>query len=50
VRTTNVIPIDTTQRIDTLVSRFSMFELVMKLFCVALNATKIATSRARTAA
>ena len=31
VRTANVIPIDTTQRIDTLASRFSMFALETNL-------------------
>ena len=35
VRTTNVMPIETTQRIETLVSRFSMFAWVKK--CVWVN-------------
>ena len=35
VITTNVMPIETTQRIETLVSRFSMFAWVKK--CVWLN-------------
>ncbi len=50
VRTTNVIPIDTTQRIETLVRRFSMFAWVRKLSWVIEKKTKIAISRTRTAA
>ena len=35
VRTTNVIPMETTKRIETLVSRFSTLACVRKLSCVA---------------
>ena len=40
VSTTNVIPIETTQRIETLVSRFSMFCCVKKLSWVTEKKTK----------
>ena len=50
VSTTNVIPIETTQRIDELVSRFSRFAWVKKVFCVAENQMKSAVSKTRTAA
>ena len=50
VSTTNVIPIDTTQRIETLVRRFSMFGRVKKFSWVSERTTKRHTSSTSTAA
>ena len=50
VSTTNVIPIETTNRIELLVRRFSMFALVKKSGCVIEKKTKMPTSSTSTTA
>ena len=50
VRTTNVIPIETTHRIETPWSMFWRFALVRKSLWVAEKNTKMPTSRTSTAA
>ena len=50
VSTTNVMPIETTKRIETLVRRFSMFGRVKKFSWVSERTTKIDTRRISTAA
>ena len=50
VSTTNVMPIETTHRIETLVSRFSMFCCVKKLSWVTEKKMKSPTSSISTTA
>jgi hypothetical protein len=50
VSTTNVIPIETTNRIELLVSRFSTFAVVKKSGCVTAKNTKMPIRSSRTTA